>query len=112
MQASCVAWFRYFYKDYRFRLFAVPNGEFRSQSTGAKLKEEGVLAGVSDLILLVPRKGYGALCIEMKTASNNSRQSLVQKMWQEDVERNNDYKYVICRSVNGFIEVVDEYMKY
>lgn len=33
------------------RIFAIPNGEARSRTTGAKLKAEGVSAGVPDLFI-------------------------------------------------------------
>ena len=48
-------------------MFAVPNGCWRNETTAAKLKLEGVLPGVSDLILLLRRGESGALLIEMKT---------------------------------------------
>ena len=34
--------------------FAVPNGEKRSKATAAKLKKMGVLAGVADLVIVLP----------------------------------------------------------
>ena len=54
IQTACVRWFRLKYPHLFARLFAVPNGGRRDGITGARLKEEGVLAGVADLILLVP----------------------------------------------------------
>lgn len=36
---------------------------------------------MSDLILLVPRGGHGALCIEMKIDSRGSRQSEARSEW-------------------------------
>jgi len=33
------------------RIFAIPNGEARSRTTGARLKAEGVSAGVPDLFI-------------------------------------------------------------
>jgi len=47
-------------------LYAIPNGGGRSEREGAKLKAEGVLAGMLDLCLPVPRGGYGALYLEFK----------------------------------------------
>ena len=44
---------------------------------GSRKKAEGLVAGVSDLILLVSRGGFGALCIELKTPKG--RQSAAQK---------------------------------
>lgn len=38
-------------------LFAVPNGGKRDTKTGARMKYEGAVRGVADLILLIPKKG-------------------------------------------------------
>ena len=83
LQCSCVQWFRLQHPDKRLLLFAVPNGGFRIASEAARLYAEGVVPGVSDLIYLEPRGGYGALCIEMKTTLTGSRQSDRQKEWQK-----------------------------
>ena len=47
-------------------LFAIPNGGLRNRITGAKMKAEGVRAGVPDLFLAVPAMGYNGLFIELK----------------------------------------------
>ena len=61
-------------------MFAVPNGGKRDARTGAQMKYEGSVRGVSDLILLVPKKGFSALCIEMKRPKG--KQSEEQIRWQ------------------------------
>ena len=83
LQVDCVQWFSLQYPSLRGRLFAVPNGGHRSKTEAARLKAEGVVAGVSDLILLKSNHQYGALLIEMKTTARNSRQSDRQKEWQK-----------------------------
>lgn len=93
----------------RGRLFAVPNGGRRDAVTGAIMKAEGVLAGVSDLILLVPRLGYGALLIEMKTPTG--RQSESQREWERLVTSGGEYLYRICRSIDDFIKTIEDYLK-
>ena len=107
LQTSCVNWFRYQYPQYRHNLFAVPNGGRRDKVTGAKMKEEGVLAGVADLILLKSNAQYGALLIEMK--DQKGRQSESQKEWQQLIEADG-YKYVICRSFEDFVREVASYL--
>ena len=89
-------------------MFAVPNGGRRDKVTGAKLKAEGVLAGVADLILLKSNADYGALLIEMKTGSG--KQSEVQGRWQKAIEKDG-YKYVLCRSLEDFMREINAYLK-
>ena len=106
-QCACVCWFRTQYPELRYALFAVPNGGRRDATTGAKLKAEGVVAGVSALMLLVKRGKYGALLIEMKAP--HGRQSEEQKAFQVYCE-SAGYKYVICRSREEFRNEVQGYL--
>ncbi len=109
IQCACVKYFNLKYPKLQGRLFAVPNGGRRDAVTGGKLKDEGVTAGVSDLILLKSNRDYGALLIEMKTPVG--RQSDSQKEWQKIICENGEYKYVVCRSLDDFIREVDSYLK-
>jgi hypothetical protein len=110
IQCSCVRWFNLKYRKLQGRLFAVPNGGKRDARTAAILKEEGVVAGVADLILLIPNRFYGALLIEMKTAKG--KQSTSQKQWQKLITERREYKYIVCRSLDEFISEVEDYIKY
>ena len=112
LQVCCVHWFRLQYPQYATLLFAVPNGGARNAITGARLKDEGVTAGVADLILLVPRIiNYEliihGLAIEMKTTTG--RQSPEQRAWQAAIEAQG-YKYAIARDVLGFVKIIQEYL--
>lgn len=107
LQTTCVRWFRLQHRDMAASLFAVPNGGRRDKATGARLKAEGVVAGVSDLILLKQRGGYGALLIEMKTATGSQAKS--QREWQGIVEADG-YKYAVCRSLEDFTREVEWYL--
>ena len=107
LQAACVRWYRLQYPKMKHNLFAVPNGSKRDVIIGAKLKEEGVLAGVADLILLKSNRFYGALLIEMKTPEG--RQSDTQKEWQQKIT-NDGYKYVVVRSFEDFQREVRQYL--
>ncbi|MGM9695017.1 MAG: VRR-NUC domain-containing protein [Alloprevotella sp.] len=106
IQTACVRWFNLTHKHLRGLLFAVPNGGRRDATTAAKLKAEGVVAGVSDLILLVPNKNHSALLIEMKTPTG--RQSESQKRWQRSLHPT--YKYILCRSLDDFMREVNNYL--
>lgn len=108
LQSACVRWYRLQYPKMKHNLFAVPNGSKRDVVIGAKLKEEGVLAGVADLILLKSNRFYGALLIELKTPEG--RQSDTQKEWQQKIT-NDGYKYVIVRSLEDFQREVKRYLE-
>jgi len=117
LQSECVRWFRYQFPDLSKMLFAVPNGgkrESRINQYGKryspeaqKLERMGVIAGVSDLILLTPHNGFGALCIEMKVGKG--RQSPAQQEWELEAISNGN-KYVICRNIDEFINEVKQYL--
>lgn len=100
-------WFRYKYPNRKLSLFSVPNGGFRNVREAAIMKSEGVVAGVSDLFLAIPRHGFHGLFIEMKTMKG--KQSDNQKEFALAVGAEG-YKYVICRSLDEFIEVVTNYI--
>ena len=107
IQSACVRWFRLQYPKMKHNLFSVPNGGKRDAVTGAKLKEEGALAGVADLILLKSNRFYGALLIEMKTPKGSQSDS--QKEWESKITQDG-YKYVIIRSLDEFRKVVKQYL--
>ena len=108
LQIACVRWFRLQYPSLAPLLFSVPNGGRRDRVTGAILKAEGAVAGVADLLLLVPNTIYHGLCIEMKTPKG--RQSPMQKEWQIAVE-GMEYKYAVVRCFEEFQQVIRDYFK-
>ena len=80
LQASCVRWFRYQYPH--LVIYAVPNGGSRNVREAQRLKAEGVLAGVADLVVMLPQGK--SLYIEMKVRGN--RQTDNQKEFQKVIE--------------------------
>lgn len=108
LQASELSYMKAKHFDLRHIFFAVPNGQKRTSRQTAWLKEEGLVNGVADMILLKPNKFYGYLCIENKTPKG--RQSEEQKQFQEAVEANGG-KYVICRSLDDFIREIETYLQ-
>lgn len=108
IQVSCVRWFNLKYPHLRGRLFAVPNGGRRDAVTGFRLKAEGVIAGVSDFILLKSNRRYGALLIEMKR--KDGRQSVSQRWWQSVITKDDEYKYVVCYSFDDFMREVTDFL--
>lgn len=88
-------------------LFAVPNGGSRHKIEAANMKRQGVKAGVADVILQIPKKGFASLCLEFKTKTG--RQSKEQREYQRQVEMAGS-KYVVVRSVEDAIKVVFGYL--
>jgi len=67
-QIAFVNWFRINYPS--LFIFAVPNGGYRNLIEANRLKQEGVTAGVSDLIILAPNKE--TIFIEFKKQNINN----------------------------------------
>lgn len=108
IQKDCVRWFRERYDTIEPLFFAVGNGGARNAWTAKIMKDEGVRAGVADLILLIPRHGYASLCIEMKTPDGKQSES------QREFERLATMfksKYVVCRSLPEFQKVMMWYVE-
>ena len=116
IQADCVLWLWNNLPQTRHLYFCVNNENARSGFetkrqqlvSGSYRKSIGIVAGVSDTILMIPNDRYHALCIEFKTEIG--RQSDVQKSWQRIVE-SKGYRYVIIRSLEEFKEEVISYLK-
>ena len=109
IQIQCVSWFRMRYPEASKVFFAVPNGGIRNAWTAKNLRDEGVLSGSPDLVLLVPRHGYASLCIEMKKPGG--RQSDTQKTFQAAAEAFKN-KYVVCYSFEEFQRVLTDYLEH
>ncbi|MDR1335941.1 MAG: VRR-NUC domain-containing protein [Tannerella sp.] len=106
IQQSCVRWFRLQYPGYI--LFAAPNGGRRGKTEASIMKGEGVLAGTADLFPALPSGQHHGLFIEMKTKAG--RQSPAQKDFGKRAVMSG-YGYVICQSLEEFIETVNNYLK-
>jgi len=107
LQIECVKWFRYQYPNYRMLLFAIPNGGKRNAITAQILKSEGVVSGVADLFLSIPKGKFHGLYIEMKYGKG------IQSDNQKEFEKNviaMGYKYIITNSLYDFVKEIDLYM--
>lgn len=93
--------------DFRFLLFAIPNGGLRSHSTALKLQREGLKPGVPDLFLAFPVAGKHGLFIEMKTPEGQlSREQKECIAWLES----HDYQTVVCKTLQQFKDAVNNYL--
>lgn len=109
LQVGCVRWFRYEFPAFAPLLFAIPNGGRRDYVAAAKLKAEGVVPGVPDLLLAVPRGEYHALWIEMKNGKAGEL-SPAQKEMHERL-RAQGYRVEVCRTFEGFVTILRYYLR-
>ena len=84
--------------------FHVPNGEYRSKRTGARLKAMGVRAGVADLCLISP--GSRAHFIEVKAPKG--RMSPEQRAFRDACERAGA-GFAIVRSIDEAGDVMQSW---
>lgn len=124
LQTMCISEFRRVYPEYSKLLFSVPNGADLSDSQRMLFTQTGMVPGVSDLILLVSRHGYGSLCLEGKVrkgdiysignknimVKKDGVQSKSQHEWElAAISAGN--KYVLFWNVKDFMREVDSYLK-
>lgn len=88
-------------------MYAIPNGGRRDAATGARLKAEGVLAGVPDVFLACPRPPHAGLYIELKRKAGG-RASPAQKAMLATLEESG-YAVAVCY---GWRQAADEILAY
>ena len=108
-QAAVIEWAMLMEKQYPelALLFHIPNGADRHPAVAAKLKRQGVKAGVPDLFLPVARGGWHGLWVEMKRRKGG-RLSDEQKVW---IEALMEQKYMAVRA-DGAEAACDVIFKY
>lgn len=88
-------------------LHAIGNGGKRNLREAARMKREGVKAGVSDIFMPVARGGYHGLYIEMKVKGNKPSEK--QAWWIEETTKQG-YCSKVCY---GWVEakgVIEKYL--
>lgn len=87
-------------------LYHIPNGGSRHPAEAARLKQQGVKAGVPDLCLPVARCGCNGLYIELKAGRNKPTKDQIK--WLEQLARQG-YRAITCW---GFEAAKDEIIRY
>lgn len=88
-------------------MFAIPNGGHRNKATAARLKAEGVKAGVPDICLPVARGEYHGLWIEMKAGRNKPTPPQVQ--WHMRLSQQG-HRVAVCWGWEAARDVIEEYL--
>lgn len=89
-------------------LYHIPNEGKRNARAGARLKAEGLRAGVPDICLPVPRNGHHGLYIELKRR-RNSRITQEQMRWIGDLAAQG-YVAAVCRGCDEAISLITDYL--
>ena len=97
IQVACVNYFRYQFPN--LFIYAVPNGGQRNAVVAAKLKAEGAMAGVADLVIVCKDRH---IYIEMKTPKG--KQSQLQQQFEKRVKALG-HAYHVCHSIEEFMQV-------
>ena len=88
-------------------LHAIGNGGKRNLIEAVRMKREGVLAGVSDIMLPVARGGFYGLYIELKVGKGKASEN--QEWWIEQTTKQGYYSTVCV----GWLEakkVIEKYL--
>jgi len=92
-------------------IYHVPNGGHRLKSVAAKLKQQGVVAGIPDLVLTMARGGYFGLYIEFKATPPND--AAISASQHERIRKLNEQGYlaVVCRGHFDAMEQIRAYLR-
>lgn len=92
-------------------IYHVPNGGHRLKSVAAKLKQQGVVAGIPDLVLTMARGGFFGLYIEFKATPPND--AAISASQHERIRKLNEQGYlaVVCRGHFDAMEQIRAYLR-
>lgn len=92
-------------------IYHVPNGGHRLKSVAAKLKRQGVVAGIPDLVLTMARGGYFGLYIEFKATPPND--AAISASQHERIRKLNEQGYlaIVCRGHFDAMEAIRAYLR-
>jgi len=98
------------YPDAFALMYHVPNGGHRHKAVAAKLKGQGVKAGVPDLVLPMARGGFFGLYIEFKATIDPAPVSTSQHAY---IDRLNlqGYLAIVCRGHFDAVEQLRAYLR-
>ncbi|WP_109514778.1 VRR-NUC domain-containing protein [Pseudomonas ovata] len=91
-------------------MFHVPNGGHRVKAVAAKLKAQGVRAGVPDLVLPMARGGFFGLYIEFKAAPPNDAAVSDSQHGYIQALNAQGYLAVVCRGHRDAMEALRAYL--
>ena len=108
IQKTVIQWVRShpYFKGKEGLVLHFPSEGARSPVFGKKLKDMGFRAGIADLLIAMPRRGYGGAWLELK--SKKGKLSPAQKEFLDNMQQQN-YFTAVCYSIEGAIEMIEWY---
>lgn len=106
LQSQCVGWFKAQFPN--IVIFAIPNAAKRSFRLAAKMKKEGMVSGIPDLMVAEPTYEAHGLFLEMKRTpkdkTTDNQNYYLQKLSEAG------YKTAVCHSFEEFQQVTNQYL--
>lgn len=104
LQAKIYKWYHNTYctklNDPQHVIFSVPNGGHRSKSEAARFKATGLVAGVSDLIVIQPNR---IIFVELKLPTGKQQNTQIE--FERKIKDLN-FEYYVVRSLEDFKKIV------
>lgn len=107
-QKALFGWWRAYARNTSLVMLHIPNGGARNAITGARMKAEGVAAGVPDILLAASRQGCHGLWIELKR-QKGGRVSEAQEGIMTAL-RQAGYRVEVCRGWLAARDVIENYL--
>ena len=108
LQIACKRWFGRTYPALNALLFAIPNGGKRNIREAERLRQEGVEAGIPDMMLAVPTSKHHGMFIEMKAGRNKPTRNQNEKL---KLLEEKGYKTHVVRTKEEFILAIENYLQ-
>lgn len=108
IQCGFLVWLEYQYPEVRRVTFSIPNGGARTPQYGARLKAEGLMAGVPDLFIAYPVTFKHGLFLEFKKSSKEKPTKPQQNMMELLIAR--EYTVRVVYGVDSAIGAVKDYL--
>jgi len=105
IQRALIQWVRA-HADLEGLVFKIPNEGKRSGAYGRRMKQEGMMPGVFDLLVTIPNHGFHAMWLELKSAKGVL--SLMQHKFKRKQE-SMGYFCAVCYDIDEAIETLAWY---
>ena len=107
-QKSLFEWWRAYSRHMPLVMLHIPNGGARNAVTGARMKAEGVMAGVPDILLAAPRQGFHGLWIELKRQKggkvSEAQEGVIARLRQAG------YRVEVCKGWTAARDAIENYL--